>query len=192
MSAATLARDRAALLVIDVQEGFGRAVPRYEEVVRAAATLARAAGEMGVPVLATEQYPKGLGPTAPAVAEALPAGTPKLEKLEFAASRAEGFELGGRDQAILCGIEAHVCVAQTALDLLARGVEVHVPEDAVASRSDANREVGLRRIERAGGVVTSVETAVFELLGRAGGEEFKAVQRLILEYAPNQPAEATA
>jgi Isochorismate hydrolase len=168
-----------------VQEAFAKAVPRYGLVVRAAATLARGAAALGVPVIVTEQYPKGLGRTDPAVAAALPDGVEPLEKVEFSAAGAPGFDLAGRDQVLLCGIEAHVCVAQTALELLERGVAVHVAADAVASRSAENEAIGLRRTERAGAVPTSVETALFELLGRAGTDEFKAVQRLILEYAPN-------
>jgi len=185
VSAARLERERAALVIVDVQEAFAKAVPRYGLVVRAAATLARGAAALGVPVIVTEQYPKGLGRTDPAVAAALPDGVEPLEKVEFSAAGAPGFDLAGRDQVLLCGIEAHVCVAQTALELLERGVAVHVAADAVASRSAENEAIGLRRTERAGAVPTSVETALFELLGRAGTDEFKAVQRLILEYAPN-------
>jgi nicotinamidase-related amidase len=176
---------RAALVVIDVQEGFRPAVPDFEHVARAVATLARGAGSIGIPVVVTEQYPKGLGETVPEVAEALPSGTEPVDKVVFAASEAEGFDLAGRDQALLCGIETHVCVNQTALDLLDRGVQVHVAEDAVGSRFDDNKRVGLRKMERAGAVLTSVETALFELLGRAGTDEFKQVQKLVLEYAPN-------
>ena len=98
--------------------------------------------------------------------------------------RRTGFDLGGREQAIVCGIETHVCVNQTVLDLLDRGIEVHVVTDAVGSRTEANRELGLDKAERAGAWLTSVETALFELLGRAGGERFKSVQRLVLELAP--------
>ena len=98
----------------------------------------------------TEQYPKGLGETAPEVAEHLPEGTEPLEKVVFSAAEAEGFDLGGRDQALVCGIETHVCVNQTALDLLAAGVDVQVAEDAVGSRTDENKRVGLHKMERAG------------------------------------------
>ena len=87
-------------------------------------------------------------------------------------------------RAVVAGIEAHVCVNQTVLDLLDRGVEVHVVADAVGSRSDANRDLGLAKAERAGAWLSSVETALFELLGAAGSDRFKAVQRLVLEYAP--------
>ena len=181
---------RAALVVIDLQEAF-RVVPGFDRIAQAAATLARGAEAIGIPVVATEQYPKGLGSTVPEVASALPAGVEPLEKVVFAASEAGGFDLGGRDQALLCGIEAHVCVNQTALDLLGRGVEVHVARDAVGSRFELNLETGLEKMERAGAVITSVETALFELLGQAGTDEFKRVQKLILEFAPNPGAEAS-
>lgn len=185
MSSGKLSADRAALVVVDVQEAFRKAVPRFDEVARASATLVAGAEATGVPVIATEQYPKGLGSTVPEVAGRLPAAAGPIEKLCFSAPRADGFDLGGREQAIVCGIEAHVCVNQTVLDLLDSGVEVHVVRDAVASRSDENRDVGLRKAERAGAIITSVETALFELVERAGTDGFKAVQKLILEYAPN-------
>jgi nicotinamidase-related amidase len=176
--------DRAALVVVDVQEAFAKAVPNFEDVAAAAATLARGAAATGIPVTATEQYPKGLGATVSEVADALP-GEP-LEKMVFSASEAEGFDLAGRDQVLLCGVETHVCVSQTALDLLDEDIEVHVAVDAVGSRTDGNKAVGLEKMDRAGAVITSVETALFELVGRAGTDEFKQVQKLILEYAPNE------
>jgi nicotinamidase-related amidase len=189
VSAPKLNPDRAALVVVDVQEAFSKAVPSFDRVARACATLIRGAEATGVPVLATEQYPEGLGSTVPPVAEALPGGTEPISKLCFSAPEADGFDLGGRDQAIVCGIEAHVCVNQTVLDLLDSGVEVHVVRDAVASRTDENRDVALHKAERAGAVVSSVETALFELVGGAGTDEFKAVQKLILDYAPNPGSE---
>jgi nicotinamidase-related amidase len=177
--------DRAALVVIDVQEGFRKAIPDFDRVARATATLIEGARAIGIPVLITEQYPRGLGETVPEVAEHLPEGSAPLEKVVFSAAEAEGFDLAGRDQALVCGVETHVCVNQTALDLLADGIDVQVAEDAVGSRTDENKRVGLQKMERAGAEVTSVETALFELLGRAGTDEFKTVQKLILEYAPN-------
>ena len=184
-SAGKLDPERTALVVIDVQEGFRKAVPDFERVTKATATLIQGAEAIGIPIVISEQYPKGLGETAPEVAEHLPEGAERLEKLVFSAAEAEGFDLGGRDQVLVCGIETHVCVNQTVLDLLDRGVEVQVAEDAVGSRSDENKRVGLQKMERAGAVMTSVETALFELLGRAGTEEFKRVQRLVLDHAPN-------
>jgi nicotinamidase-related amidase len=185
VSAAKLDPRRAALVVIDVQEAFRKAVPSFADVAKGAAALVQGAEAVGVPIVVTEQYPKGLGRTVPEVADRLPEGLEPLEKVCFSAPEAEGFDLDGRDQALVCGVEAHVCVNQTVLDLLDQGVEVHVAADAVGSRSDANKEIGLDKARRAGAVVTSVETALFELVGRAGTDEFKEVQRVVLEYAPN-------
>jgi len=175
---------RAALVVVDVQEGFREAIPDFDRIAAAVATLARGAAAIEIPVVVTEQYPKGLGGTVPEVADHLPEGTEPLPKTVFSAASAEGFDLAGREQAVVCGIEAHVCVNQTVLDLLDRGIEVHVVTDAVGSRTEANRRLGLAKAEQAGAWPTSVETALFELLGEAGTDRFKAVQRLILEYAP--------
>jgi nicotinamidase-related amidase len=99
--------------------------------------------------------------------------------VRFSAAEADGFDLEGRDQALLCGIESHVCVSQTAHDLIDRGVEVHVARDAVSSRTEENRELGLHKMEASGAIVTSVEAALFELLGGSGAEEFKQVQGLV-------------
>jgi nicotinamidase-related amidase len=176
-----LDRSRAALIVVDVQEGFRPAVLDFEQVARNVATLVRAAHILGLPTLVTEQYPKGLGPTVAEVAEHL--GVTPIEKVCFSAVDAEGFPsaLHGadRDQVLLCGIEAHVCVNQTAEDLIADGAEVHVAQDAVSSRTAENRALGLHKMERSGAVVTSVETALFELLRQAGTPEFKEIQALV-------------
>jgi nicotinamidase-related amidase len=176
---------RTALVVVDVQEAFRKAIPDFDRIAAATATLIQGAETIGLPIIVTEQYPKGLGETVPEVAEHLPEDTEPLEKVCFAATDAEGFDLGGRDQVLLSGVETHVCVNQTALALLDSGIEVQVAEDAVGSRFDENKRVGLHKVERAGAVMTSVETALFELLGKAGTDEFKRVQRLILDYAPN-------
>ena len=173
-----LDRGRATLVIVDVQEGFRPAVLDFERVAHNAGVLAQGFGAMGLPLVVTEQYPKGLGATAPEVAEHVNGAEP-VEKTVFSAARADGFDLGGRDQALICGIETHVCVWQTASDLLERGVEVHVARDAVTSRTGENRQLGLDRMKGAGAAVTSVETALFELLGEAGGAEFKTVQGLI-------------
>ena len=171
-----LARERTALVVVDVQEAF-RGYASFAGVARGCAQLVQGARILGLPALVSEQYPKGLGHTAPEVGLQ---DEPRIEKDVFSAARAAGFDLGGRTQAVVCGIETHVCVAQTVHDLLDRGVEVHVPADAVGSRHALDYERGLARMERAGAVLTSVEAALFDLLERAGTPEFKAVQRLIL------------
>jgi nicotinamidase-related amidase len=180
----------AALVVVDVQEAFRKAVPDFERLTRATATLVRGAQEIGIPIVVTEQYPQGLGTTVPEVYELMPEDFEPLTKTVFSAAAAEGFDLGGREQALVCGIETHVCVNQTVIDLLESDTEVHVAEDAVGSRFPDSKRIGLQKMERAGAVVTNVETALFELLGRAGTDKFKAVQKMILEYAPNPGAEA--
>lgn len=171
-----LQRNKAALVVVDVQEGF-RSYASFAGVADGCAKLVRAARILDVPSIVSEQYPKGLGHTAP---EVHLNDEPRIEKTVFSAARADGFELAGRTQAIVCGIETHVCVSQTVHDLLDRGVEVHVPADAVGSRHQLDYERGLERLERAGAVVSTVESVLFELLERAGTPEFKAIQRLIL------------
>jgi nicotinamidase-related amidase len=171
-----LARDRAALVVVDVQEAF-RSYASFSGVAESCARLISAARILELPALVSEQYPKGLGHTAPEVGIE---DEPLIEKTVFSAVRAERFDLAGREQAIVCGIETHVCVSQTVHDLLDQGIEVHVPADAVGSRHAIDYERGLERLQRAGAVVSTVEAALFELLERAGTPEFKAVQKLIL------------
>jgi nicotinamidase-related amidase len=171
-----LERDKATLVVVDVQEGF-RSYSSFEKVVQACSKLVQGARILEVPRIVSEQYPKGLGHTA---AEVGLEDEMIVEKSVFSAARADGFDLAKRTQAIVCGIETHVCVSQTVHDLLDRGIEVHVPADAVGSRHQLDYERGLERLERAGAVVSTVESVLFELLERAGTPEFKAVQRLIL------------
>jgi nicotinamidase-related amidase len=171
-----LERERAALVVVDVQEGF-RSYATFQDVASACAKLVQGARILEVPRLVSEQYPKGLGHTAPEIDLH---DEPVIEKSVFSAARAEGFDLAGRTQAVVCGIETHVCVSQTVHDLIGQGVEVHVPADAVGSRHQVDYERGLERLERAGAVVSTVEAVLFELLERAGTPEFKQVQRLIV------------
>jgi nicotinamidase-related amidase len=175
---AGLDRDKAVVVVVDVQEGFRPAVLDFDAMTANVARLVQGANALGIPVAVSEQYPKGLGATVPEVAEHLN-GVEAVAKTCFSADRADGFDLGDRTQAIVCGIEAHVCVWQTSRDLLGRGVEVHVARDAVSSRTEGNRRLGIELIERAGGQPTSVETALFELLGAAGSDEFKIIQKLV-------------
>jgi nicotinamidase-related amidase len=170
-----LSRQRTSLIVVDVQEGF-RSYSVFEEVASSCGKLIEAARILDVPRMVSEQYPKGLGRSA---AELGLDDEPVIEKTVFSVVRADGFTLDGRDQVVVCGIEAHVCVSQTAHDLLQRGVEVHVPADAVGSRHERDYRWGLDRLDRAGAVVTTVESVLFELLGRAGTPEFKQVQALV-------------
>src|SRR3712207_3825011 len=126
-----LRRDDSVLVVVDVQEAFRKVIGDFETIASKTATLVEGARILGVPTVVTEQYPKGLGHT---VDEVGLNGEPVLEKTVFAASCADGFDLDGRKQAVVCGIEAHVCVHQTVEDLASKGVEVHLVADAVASR----------------------------------------------------------
>jgi nicotinamidase-related amidase len=177
-----LDRSRATLAVVDVQEAFRSVVLNFESVAANIAVLVQAARTLELPILVTEQYPKGLGHTVPEVAEHLD-GIEPIEKIAFSAVAAADFSGAlrdsRRDQVLLSGIESHVCVNQTAEDLLAHDLEVHVVRDAVSSRTEENRELGLHKMERSGAILTSVETALFELLKEAGTPEFKQIQALI-------------
>jgi nicotinamidase-related amidase len=143
----------------------------------------RAARRLGVPLLVTEQYPRGIGPTVPELAAlATPAET--VEKIDFACTAEPTVRdrlglLAPRRQAVLCGIEAHVCVLQSALGLAAAGWSVTVVEDAVSSRRAADRDAGLRRLAAAGVTVATVEMVMFEWLGRAGTDAFRDLLKLI-------------
>ncbi len=177
-----LMRSKAGLVVVDIQDRLLPAIFEHERVVQNALRLIRGAAILQVPVLATEQYRKGLGPTVPQVATAI-AGFAPMEKLAFSACDADGFipALKRRkvSDAILCGIEAHVCVSQTCLDLLDEGLRVFVVADAVSSRTPENYRIGVERMRAAGAVIVSTEMALFELLGQAGTAEFKQVLDLI-------------
>jgi nicotinamidase-related amidase len=170
-----LKRDDTSLVVVDVQEAF-RPYASFAQVAEQCAKLVQASRILELPRVVSEQYPKGLGHTAPELGLE---DEPTIEKSVFSAARADGFDLQGRTQAVVCGIETHVCVSQTVHDLLAAGVEVHVPADAVGSRHSIDYERGLERLERAGAIVSTVESVLFELLERADTPEFKAVQELI-------------
>ncbi|MCP5523942.1 MAG: hydrolase [Verrucomicrobiales bacterium] len=171
-------RARSGLLVVDFQERLLPAIDHGERVVAEAVRLVSVARVLGIPVLATEQYPRGLGRTVPDFGNGLD-GVRVREKLTFSACGADGLvaELEARDlqDVVLCGIETHVCVCQTALDLLDQGRRVFVVADAVSSRTPANRQIGLDRMRASGATVVSMEMVVFEWLERAGTEEFKQV-----------------
>jgi len=184
---APLSRSRAALLVVDIQDRLLRAMPAaaLADVMRNSALLIAAADRLGLPIVVSQQYPRGLGATAQPIEDALSAarGVHRFDKLEFSAAAAPAFTALApglaRDQWIVCGMETHVCVYQTARDLVARGWDVHVCADAVCSRTPANRELGLGLMARAGALIAPTETCVFDLLGRAGSDEFRALSRMI-------------
>lgn len=171
----------SALVVIDMQERLMPAVQAPETTVRNARTLLAAAEETGVPVLLTEQYPQGLGHT---VAELTPPpGAKVLPKVHFSCMADDGFAAGfralGRRQAVLAGVEAHVCVTQTALGLIEAGYEVFVVSDAIASRRPESEQAAVARLGRAGVGIVTTEMVVFEWLGQAGTPAFKKLMPLI-------------
>lgn len=178
-----LERGETLLLVIDLQERLMRAMPEAEgrELVRQVGILIEGAKLLSLPIIATEQYPKGLGQTVPELRARLPEAP--IEKLEFSACAKEeakrAIAASGRGSVLVCGVEAHVCVYQTARDLLGEGFSVFIPEDAVLSRRESNRRVGLRLAEQAGAILTSTETALFELVGSAADPSFKELSRLL-------------
>jgi nicotinamidase-related amidase len=178
-----LDRKKAVVLVIDVQE---RLVPAIEptalaRVLKYSKALIGAAKEMGIPVLGTEQYPKGLGPMVKEIAELLP--KPSLTKTTFSCPAdlgiAQALSETGKKQVIVTGMETHVCVFQTVRDLVQAGYEVHLCADAVASRTEEHRRVGIELARDAGAIVTTAETAIFDLLHDAATPEFKKVSPLV-------------
>lgn len=173
-----LGKEKVALVVVDFQERFRGAVENFAEAADKGAVLAKAARILGIDVVVTEQYPEGLGQTVEPVLTAID-GSPRLPKKIFPATRAEGFNIDGAKQLIVCGVEAHVCVLQTVLDLLDDGLEVFVPVDAVASRSALDRSVAIERLRDEGAVITTTEAVVFELAGGADHPSFRELQGLV-------------
>lgn len=180
-----MSRGDSALLVVDVQDKLVRLIPGHEQLIWNIRRLIDGARVLGVPVAATEQYPKGLGPTTPDLASRLGAipskmtfscgGCPDV----FAPWRGQGI-----DKILVAGIEAHVCVQQTVLDLLAEGYRVYLAADAVASRHAIDREIALRRMESHGTTLTTTESALFEWCDIAGSPEFKQISALVREQPP--------
>lgn len=178
MKVARLEADRAALLVVDIQEAFRGVIPDGEAITARTQILARAAALLGLPIIVSEQYPKGLGKTVAELDDVL-AGATVLEKTSFSAAHADGFALAGRDQVIVCGIETHICVAQSVLDLLAADAEVWLACDALGSRSADDRALAIQRLALAGAVPSSTESICFELMKDAKNPHFKEIQGLI-------------
>jgi nicotinamidase-related amidase len=170
--------DDTALVVVDLQEAFRTAIDGFAAVLDRCTVLARAATILGIPTIVTEQYPDGLGATVPELSTVLE-GPPALPKLALSAARADGFDLGGRGQVVVCGIETHICVHQTAADLVAQGHTVHVPADAVGSRHASDHTTALARLPTTGATVTSTEMVLFELVRTAADPRFRELQRLI-------------
>jgi nicotinamidase-related amidase len=179
----TLDATQTALVIIDMQEAFRSSIPDFAENAVRIALMAHAAQLLNVPVLITEQYPKGLGRTASEIRSVLPDALEPIEKTAFSSCGAQTFvnelERVGARQVLVCGIEAHVCVNQTTHDLLARGYQVHLLTECITARAAHNRETGLAKMQQSGALPSSIEMALFELMRDAAHEQFKAVQKLI-------------
>jgi nicotinamidase-related amidase len=177
-----LRRDEAVLVAVDIQERLAAVMEMRQRVVENVLHLMEAASLLQIPVIVTEQYPKGLGPTVEKIRGALPSYAP-FEKLAFGCCDEPRFldivKESGRSKVILTGMETHVCVYQTCLGLLRAGYPVHLVRDAACSRTRENYLTGLELARDAGAVVSSTEVVLFKLLERAGTEEFKAISKRI-------------
>ena len=181
-----ITREKSQLLIVDVQDKLLDAISGKDRVVERCVRLVRAARMLGVPITLSEQYPQGLGPTVDPIREAFANAGFVVDKVEFSCLRSEPLrerlhELRrqGRPQVVIGGIEAHVCVLQTAIDLEAQGFEAFVVADAIGSRSKVSRKLAMTRMLKAGADVVDSEMVLFEWLERAGTPEFKELQALI-------------
>ena len=173
-----LEADRCALLVIDIQEKLLPPIFQKEQLIKNSQLLTRLAGILKIPALVSTQYAKGLGNTVPEIASLLPE-TPAIDKQMFSCFGSDAFCSvlkrlpGNRNTVVLCGMESHICVTQTALGALREGYIVHVASDAVSSRTEWNWKIGLDRMRAAGAVLSSTEMIIYELLRSSGSPAFK-------------------
>jgi len=176
-----LKQDSTALLVIDIQERILKVINEYERVVENSLKLIKGFQILELPVMYTEQYPKGLGPTTSELKKVL--STVAVEKTTFSCSGADNLFPtlinSGIKQVAVCGIESHVCVQQTVMDLLANGFQVNVAADAVSSRREFDYKIALDRMNKKGAEITTTESILFELLEKSGTEKFKSISKLV-------------
>jgi len=174
---------RSALLIIDMQEAFRANIPDFDRYARRMAVAARGALLLNLPIIVTEQYPKGLGHTASEIHEVLPPAATIIEKTTFSSCGAQQFQSqlqrSETSQVLVAGIEAHICVNQTVHDLLGSGFQVHLLTDCIASRKETDRIAALQKMQSSGAIASSVEMALFELMRDSRHEQFKAIQGLI-------------
>ena len=179
-----LAPDASLLLVIDVQESYRGLLHEEERTVRGCQRLLQGAGTLEIPVVVTEQYPKGLGRTRAEVEEVVPTHAARFEKTAFSCLGADGLlehlRASGRENIVVAGIETHVCVNQTTHGLLAEGFQVHLPRDAVSSRFALEDEAGYAKMTGSGAIPTSTEAVLFEWLEDAKHPAFKAIHKLVV------------
>ncbi|WP_158090166.1 hydrolase [Kiloniella majae] len=179
-----MSAEDSVVVVIDIQERLAPAIPELDSILKANELVLKTAAELSVPVLVTEQYPKGLGHTVEQL-HGLYAEKDVFEKISFSSAGCKPFMSAlketGRRQVIVMGIEAHVCVQQTVLELLSDRFDVFVVADAIGSRADENRKLALERMIRSGAEVVSSEMVMFEMLKKAGTPEFKKLSNLLKE-----------
>ncbi len=179
---ARLRASSSFLLMVDIQERLLPAIANRDAVLQNSVRLLTAARELNLPLIVTEQYPKGIGPTVPELAALIPEGAPVLSKASFSCCGAPSFDEAledclsqGRSTAVLFGVETHICVLATAMDLLERGVSVALAADACGSRSPDNHALGLEAARDCGALIIPTETVVYHILGEAGTPQFKAL-----------------
>ena len=179
MTPGKLKRDDTILLVIDIQEKLMPVIYQAQQVFDNTGKLIKGAEILGIPVLVTEQYPKGLGHTCREIE--IPATAAVIEKMTFSCMLKEEVKekMAYKKQVILCGAEAHICVLKTALDLLENKFEVHVAADAISSRTLENKNIAIERLRQSGAFIESTEMILFQLLDTAGTDEFKSISKLI-------------
>ena len=179
----TLELSKSALVVIDMQEAFRNSIANFTAIAQQIAKMVQGATILGLPVLITEQYPKGLGHTAPEIVAVLPPAAEVVEKTSFSSCGAAPFQAQlaqtKANQIIVCGIEAHICVNQTVHDLLSADFRVHLLTDCVGSRNPGDRKTATRKMQMSGAIFSTVEMALFELMRDAKHEQFKAIQKLV-------------
>ena len=173
--------ETTVFVLVDVQDAFKPVIYEFDRVVENSNKLLKGAEILGVKVIATEQYPKGLGKTVKAIY--LPKGVEPIPKVCFSCLGSSEFmarlEKTKAKSVVLFGIEAHICLLKTALDALEKGFEVHVVEDAISSRTKKNNKIGLERMKQAGAFIASTEMVLFQLMEKAGSEEFKEISKLV-------------
>ena len=180
-----LRREDTLLVVVDMQEPFLRGIHERERLLQNARLLVQAVGILSVPLATTVQYAERMGSLVPEIADVLPKENvaEPLDKISFSCVGSAEFKAAlteaGRQQILLCGVETHICVSQTALDLTHLGYQVHVAADAVSSRSLEKHKLGMERMRDSAVLPCAAEAAVYELLGAAGTPEFKAILQLV-------------
>ena len=175
--------DNTVIVVVDMQEPFLRVIHDRERVVKNVVKLVQGAAVLAVPIVSTVQNLKSLGDVVPEIKQLLPIKPPPFEKMRFSCyadvAIASALDRIGRKQVILCGVESHICISLTALGLIHAGFQVHICEDAVSSRTEENWKLGIKKVQQAGGLINCTESVLFEMLGKAGTAEFRAILQIV-------------